>query len=99
GSAARWLGVLAAAMGDPARAEKHYREAVELNQRMGARPWLAHTLRDFGELLVHGGDADARSRGIELLERAAGIYRTAGMRSYLGLAEALLREAGALEGS
>jgi tetratricopeptide (TPR) repeat protein len=99
GSASRWLGLLSAAMGDPVRAEKHYREAVELNQRMGARPYLAHTLKDYGELLVRGGDAEGASRGIELLERAAGIYRTVGMRHHLERAEALLGEAGAIEGS
>jgi tetratricopeptide (TPR) repeat protein len=93
GAAARYLGLLSAAMGDRERSEKHFREAIDLNHRMGARPYLAHTLREYGELLLSSGDEDARSRAIELIERAAGIYRTVGMRSSLEQAESLLREA------
>ncbi len=99
GAAARFLALLAVAMGDAERAEKHFREAIDLNQRMGARPYLAHTLKAYGELLIHSGDGESRSRGIELLERAIGIFRTVGMRSQLERTEALLAEAEALEGS
>jgi tetratricopeptide (TPR) repeat protein len=93
GAAARYLGLLAATMGDTERADRHFREAIDLNQRMGARPYLAQALGDYAELLIRSGDDEDRSRAIELLERAAGIYRTVGMRTYLERAEGLLREA------
>ena len=93
GAAARHLGLLAATMGDTEGAGRHFREAIDLNQRMGARPYLAQALTDYAELLIGAGDADSRSDAIELLERAAGIYRTVGMRAHLERAESLLREA------
>ena len=93
GAAARYLGLLSATTGDTVTAEKHFRDAVDMNHRMGARPYLAHTLREYGELLLRTGDEEGRSRAIELLERAAGIYRTVGMRASLDRTEALLREA------
>jgi class 3 adenylate cyclase/tetratricopeptide (TPR) repeat protein len=93
GAAARYLGLLAETTGDTATAEGHFRQAVDLNQRMGARPYLAHSLREYGELLLRKGDEESRSQAMELLERAAGIYRTVGMRSSLERTESLLAEA------
>jgi tetratricopeptide (TPR) repeat protein len=93
GAAARYLGLLAETIGDTATAEGHFRQAVDLNQRMGARPYLAHSLREYGELLLRKGDEESRSQAMELLERAAGIYRTVGMRSSLERTESLLAEA------
>ena len=43
GSGDRYLGMLAATLGDSARAERHFEAALELNRRMGAMTWLAHT--------------------------------------------------------
>ena len=43
GSASRYLGMLTATLGEFGKAEAHFEHALEMNQRIGARPWLAHT--------------------------------------------------------
>jgi DNA-binding SARP family transcriptional activator len=43
GSASHHLGVLAALLGDDARATAHLEDAIAMNERMGAAPWLART--------------------------------------------------------
>ena len=43
GAVARYLGLLAAAMARWGDAERHFEDALEMNARIGARPWLAHT--------------------------------------------------------
>ena len=45
GAVARYLGLLAATLGRDADAELHFVQALELNARLGARPWLAQTRR------------------------------------------------------
>jgi tetratricopeptide (TPR) repeat protein len=42
GSVARYLGILATTTGRWDAAAEHFEEAITLNERMGARPWLAH---------------------------------------------------------
>jgi tetratricopeptide (TPR) repeat protein len=51
GAVARYLGLLAGFLGRIDVARTHFEAAVELNRRMGARGWLAHTLRDYADLL------------------------------------------------
>ena len=97
GAASRYLGLLAETMGESKQAEEHYRHALEANQRMGARPFVAHTLCDYGEMLLKTGDPHAASQAIEMLERAAGIYRTVGMNSFLDRTEGLIVAAASSE--
>jgi class 3 adenylate cyclase/tetratricopeptide (TPR) repeat protein len=51
GAASRYLGMLAATLGDVDKAEAHFQHALELNERMRARPWLAHTKAEYALLL------------------------------------------------
>jgi tetratricopeptide (TPR) repeat protein len=90
GSAARYLGMLAAAVGRTNEAVRHFEEAVEQNTRMGAQPYLAHTYHEFGELLAGFDDSAARARADVLLRRAAEMYRSIGMPTYLERVEASL---------
>ena len=46
GSAARYLGLLASAMGRADDAVRHLERALETNERLGVRPWLARTQAD-----------------------------------------------------
>ena len=39
GAVARYLGVAAAGLGRPSDAEGHFEKAIEINERIGARPW------------------------------------------------------------
>ena len=49
GAADRYLGLLAATLGDHDRAIEHYRLALERNRAMGATTWVAHTLFGYGQ--------------------------------------------------
>ncbi|MFY9587463.1 MAG: adenylate/guanylate cyclase domain-containing protein [Actinomycetota bacterium] len=88
GSAARYLGILAATIGRRGDAERHFADAVEMNERMHARPYLAHSLREYGELLATSADPAELAKSEELLERAAGLYAELGMTSFRDLVTA-----------
>src|SRR5206468_12446328 len=87
GPAARYLGLLAGAIGRPDDAARHFEESIAMNDRMGARPYLAHSLREYGEMLGRNGDG-ARARS--LMDRAADLYRALGMDTFVRRPEALL---------
>ena len=62
GAASRYLGMLAATLGEFDKAEAHFEHALEMNERMGARPWLAHTKAEYALLLRRrGGGAIANA--------------------------------------
>jgi DNA-binding SARP family transcriptional activator len=66
GSASRHLGILATAQADWELAEHHFDAALDMHERMGARPWTAHTQLAAAEMLLArrrpGDDAGARER-------------------------------------
>jgi tetratricopeptide (TPR) repeat protein len=70
GAASRYLGLLAATMSRWDEAEKHYREALNVNARMGARPWLAHTQHQYAIMLLARGHSEDLERANSLLEEA-----------------------------
>ena len=80
GSTDRYLGMLAATLGDDALAKRHFESALELDRGMGARTWLAHTAYEFGRLLLREGDAD---RAGALLAEAGGLAESIGMPALL----------------
>ena len=55
GAADRYLGMLAATLGEAERAEEHFERAMELNRRMGAPTWVAHTAYEYGRFLLGAG--------------------------------------------
>jgi hypothetical protein len=65
GAAARPLGRLAALAGEPATAARHFERALELHERWGARPWIAHTVYDYARAT---GSPDALARVDAALE-------------------------------
>ncbi|MDX6590299.1 MAG: hypothetical protein QOI84_1573, partial [Solirubrobacterales bacterium] len=83
GSADRYLGMLAATLGEPGRAEEHFERAMELNRRMGASTWLAHTAYEYGRFLL-GRGPEARVRAEALLAEAAVLAERIGMEGLLG---------------
>jgi hypothetical protein len=62
-------------------AEQHFEEALEMNNRMGARPWLAHTQYEYAQMLQARSSAGDIERARKLLEEAAAIARQLSMRS------------------
>ena len=92
-SAGRTLGILATLLGRFEDAARHFRHAVVMNERMVARPWVAHTQLEHARMLLRR-DADGdRKRATELLTGARATYRELGMQDDLIRAERLARTA------
>ena len=91
GSLARGLGVLATTQGRFDDAERHFERAIEMERRMGARPWLAHAQHDQAAMrLARGGPGD-RQRARSLLADAVRAYGDLGMETWAARATALVR--------
>jgi DNA-binding SARP family transcriptional activator/tetratricopeptide (TPR) repeat protein len=79
GSVSRYLGLLAATIGRQAEAERHFEDALAMNGRIGARPWLAHTQEDYARLLLERDEPGDRGRANELLESCLSTCHELGM--------------------
>ncbi len=78
GSADRYLGMLAATLGEATRAEEHFERGLELNREMEARTWLAHTAYEYGRFF-RGRGSGAAARADALLGEAATLADEIGM--------------------
>jgi tetratricopeptide (TPR) repeat protein len=81
GAASRYLGQLAATMGRSQEAESHFDQALAMNARMGAKPWLAHTQFQYAHMLLERCVAGDIERARTLLDESETISRQLGMRS------------------
>ena len=83
GSADRYLGMLAGVLGECERAEEHFERAMDLNRRMGAVTWLAHSAYEYGRFLLarRGGSRAAEAKA--LLGEATGLAERIGMPALL----------------
>jgi tetratricopeptide (TPR) repeat protein len=81
GAASRYLGQLAATMGRWPEAEAHFDQALAMNARMGAKPWLAHTQFQYARMLLARSTPPDVERARILLDNAWTIARQLGMRS------------------
>src|SRR5215469_10749791 len=92
GSVDYYLGRLAVLMGRLDEAESHFVLALRFNERMGARPLVAHTQFEYGlALLARAWDRD-RERALQLLRRALDTALELGMKGLEGRARALIAE-------
>jgi DNA-binding CsgD family transcriptional regulator/tetratricopeptide (TPR) repeat protein len=87
GAADRYLAMLAATLGDWEIAEAHFEAALELNRRMGATTWLAHTAYEYGRMLHARGRAEDASRATSMLTDAAALAERIGMPALLARIE------------
>jgi ATP/maltotriose-dependent transcriptional regulator MalT len=81
GAADRYLGMLAATLGERARTEAHFLRATELNRRSGMLTWLGHTLYQHGRARLAWGDAAAAA---PLLAEAGALADAGGLRALAG---------------
>jgi len=79
GSVSRNLGLLATVMERWDDAERHFEEALEVNERIGARSWLARTREDYAWMLLARGKPADRDKARKLRSAAAATYRELGM--------------------
>ncbi len=79
GAADRFLGMLAATLGEAERAEEHFSLAIDLNREMEAPTWLAHTAYEHGRFLLPRDPDRAATR----LAEAASLAERIGMAALL----------------
>jgi hypothetical protein len=79
GSAGRFLGMLASALGEWAAAEEHFQAALDMDERLHAWPWLAHTKYEYAVMLRERGRPRDRDRAETLLASAAASAERIGM--------------------
>jgi hypothetical protein len=75
GAVTRYLALLAETCNRPVDAARHYEDALQQNERAGARPALAHTQHDYGSFLLARDEVRAR----ELQASAALTARALGL--------------------
>ena len=74
GCVARALGVLGTTIGRFDEAERHLTVAIEIERRMRARPWLAHSQHDLAAMLFARRGPGDLDRARTLLREARGAY-------------------------
>lgn len=89
GAADRYLGMLAATLGEAERAEEHFERALELNRRMEMGTWVAHTAYEYARFLRGRGQEGRRARAEALIAEAAALAERIGMRGLLARIHAL----------
>ena len=86
GSVDRYLGMLAATLGERDTAADHFEAALTFDRKMGARTWIAHGSYEFGRRLLYNGEAE---RAQDLLAESAELAESIGMPVLLARIRAL----------
>jgi tetratricopeptide (TPR) repeat protein len=73
-------GLLAACLEHWDDAERHFNQALEMNDRIGARPYQVRTRRAFAAMLIHRNARGDLDRAIELIDSAAIEAERLGMK-------------------
>ena len=81
GAVSRYLGLLAATMGQWENAELHFEDALTSHTRAGARPWLAHTQHEYARALLSRNAKGDREKAGELLAAALDTAGETGMKA------------------
>jgi DNA-binding CsgD family transcriptional regulator/tetratricopeptide (TPR) repeat protein len=92
GSVSRSLGMLAAALGKLADAERHFTEAIGIDERAGALPYRTLSELSLAELLYRRGSRNDLTRAAGYLERVVATTERLRMRPALRRAKDLLGE-------
>ncbi len=82
GAVDRYLGLAALTAGDLQAAERHLQDALDLNARIGARPWTARTQADLARLMSARDRPGDRERAAGLLAAALATARRFGMTAF-----------------
>jgi len=82
GAVDRYLGLAALTAGDLDSAARHLHDALDLNTRIGARPWAARTQADLAGLLLARDQPGDRDQAIELLGAALGTAKLLEMTAF-----------------
>lgn len=84
GAVDRYLGLLATTLAHYwEKAEQHFEDALALNTRMEAWPWLAHTQHAYARMLLARGSAGDQERAMALFDSALEIACSLGMNALI----------------
>ena len=89
GSSSRPLALLAATLRRHEDAIAHFENALTMNERMGAAPWLARTRVEYGQFLLTHHSASGE-QGIALIKQGLNAARRLGMAPLFNSATRLL---------
>ena len=81
GAVSRYLGALSTTLGRWDEAEEHFEDALAMNARMEAWPWLAHTQYQYATMLLERDQSSDSEKARELLKAALLTARELGMRA------------------
>jgi tetratricopeptide (TPR) repeat protein len=81
GPASRYLGILATMLGRFEEAERHLLSALRLSSRTAARPWIAYTRYDYGQMLLARDEAGDRELALSVATTALDTAQALGMRA------------------
>jgi class 3 adenylate cyclase len=79
GAASRMLGMLAGVLERWDVAERHFQDALAMNERMGAIPLAARTRYAWAAMLLRRGDSAAARQAAALLDEAGSVAEQTGM--------------------
>ena len=94
GAVSRALGILAAVLRRLDDAERHFRDALAMNHRMGALPWIAYTQHEYAKMLLARDAQGDHHSAIELLHEAQRECGELEMVNLAGKVADLLRSVG-----
>ena len=98
GAVSRYLGLLARTSGHADAAERHLRDAIAMNQGMGAGPWAAHARLDLADLLLERDGPGDREQAATELRSAADTCDDLGMPALAAKVARRLEAAGGERG-
>ena len=81
GAMSRYLGALATTLERWDEAARHFEDALAMNARMEAWPWLAHTQYQYATMLLARNQPGDGEKARELLKAALLTARELGMRA------------------
>lgn len=81
GALSRYLGALATTLERWDDAAQHFEDALAMNARMDAPPWLAHTQEQYAAMLLARAQSGDRDKAAALLDAALATARELGMRA------------------
>jgi class 3 adenylate cyclase len=94
GCVSRFLGMLAGIMDMTTEAERHFEQALQFDDRMGARPWAAYTRYEYARMLLTRGNTGDLEHALKLLEESLEVASAIGMQPLERRVNALIAEAG-----
>src|SRR5262245_5441251 len=98
GAVSRPLGLLATLLARYDDAERHFEKALEMNARVRARIWVAHTQHDYARMLTARDGPGDRERAAALAAQALATAREVGMKPLEADVLTLQAAAGLVEG-